>query len=124
VTGAQVLGEIEKAGRLVPVPSDDPSEVARRWRFEDGAGEIGFINPVSEPFCGTCSRVRLTADGMIKNCLLGNDEWSVKRLMRSGGSDEDIADLIRLAVATKAEHHGINKPGFERIERNMSRVGG
>ena len=124
VTGAEVMAAIGRAGRLVPVTSEDPSEVARRWRFEDGAGEIGFINPVSEPFCSTCSRVRLTSDGMIKNCLLGNDEWSVKRLMRAGGSDEDVADLIRLAVTMKAEHHGINKPGFERIERNMSRVGG
>ena len=100
------------------------TEVARRWRFEDGAGEIGFINPVSEPFCDSCSRVRLTADGMIKNCLLGNDEWSVKRVMRSGGTDGDIADLIRLAVAMKGEHHGINKPVFEPMIRNMSRIGG
>ena len=124
VTGAQILARIREAGEVVPVPSDDPSEVARRFRFADGVGEIGFINPVSEPFCDTCSRIRLTADGMIKNCLLGNDEFDVKRVMRSGGSDEEIASLIRLAVHMKAEHHGINKPGFEKIVRNMSRVGG
>ncbi|MFQ5457073.1 MAG: GTP 3',8-cyclase MoaA [Myxococcota bacterium] len=124
VTGAQILTRIRAAGELEPVASDDPSEVARRWRFRDGMGEIGFINPVSEPFCGTCSRVRLTADGMIKNCLLGNDEFNVKAVMRSGGADEEIANLIRLAVRMKAEHHGINKPGFEKLSRNMSRVGG
>ncbi len=124
VTGAQILARIRDAGDVVAVESDDPSEVARRWRFEDGEGEIGFINPVSEPFCGACSRIRLTADGMIKNCLLGNDEFNVKRVMRTGGDDEEIANLIRLAVQMKAEHHGINKPGFEKLVRNMSRIGG
>lgn len=124
VTGEQILARIRAAGEVEPVAADDPSEVARRWRFKGGLGEIGFINPVSEPFCDTCSRVRLTADGMIKNCLLGNDEFDVKRIMRTGGSDEDIASLIHLAVRMKAEHHGINKPGFEKLSRNMSRVGG
>jgi cyclic pyranopterin phosphate synthase len=124
VTGAQILALVRAGGEVEPVAPDDPSEVARRWRFRDGVGEIGFINPVSEPFCGTCSRVRLTADGMIKNCLLGNDEFHVKDVMRNGGSDEEIASLIRLAVTMKAEHHGINKPGFEKLSRNMSRVGG
>ncbi|MDP3936754.1 MAG: GTP 3',8-cyclase MoaA [Deltaproteobacteria bacterium] len=124
VTGAQILARIRETGDVVAVESDDLSEVARRWRFEDGEGEIGFINPVSEPFCGACSRIRLTADGMIKNCLLGNDEFNVKRLMRTGGDDEEIASLIRLAVQMKAEHHGINRPGFEKLVRNMSRVGG
>jgi cyclic pyranopterin phosphate synthase len=124
VTGKEVLDLIREGGELEPVPGDDPSEIARRWRFRDGLGEIGFINPVSEPFCGTCSRLRLTADGMIKNCLLGNDEFNVKRLMRGGGTDEEIAGLIRLAVRMKGEHHGLNKPGFEKLVRNMNRVGG
>jgi cyclic pyranopterin phosphate synthase len=124
VTGAEILARVRGAGELVEVPRAEASEVARRWRFTDGLGEIGFINPVSEPFCGACSRIRLTADGMIKNCLLGNDEFNVKSILRTGGDDEQIASLIRLAVQMKAEHHGINKPGFEKLLRNMSRVGG
>jgi cyclic pyranopterin phosphate synthase len=124
VTGEEVLALIREAGEIVPVAGGEPSEIARRWRFRDGLGEIGFINPVSEPFCGTCSRLRLTADGMIKNCLLGNDEFNVKRVMRNGGSDEEIADLIRLAIRMKGEHHGLNKPGFHKLVRNMNRVGG
>ena len=124
VTGAEVLARIREAGELEPVPTDDPSEVARRWRFEDGRSEVGFINPVSEPFCGTCSRIRITTDGMLKNCLLGNDEFDVKRVLRTGGSDAELANLLRLAVHMRAEHHGINKPDFEKTERNMSRIGG
>ncbi len=124
VTGKEILDLIREAGELEPVPRADPTEIARRWRFRDGLGEIGFVNPVSEPFCGTCSRLRLTADGMMKNCLLGNDEFNVKRLMRGGGTDEEVASLIRLAVRMKGEHHGLNKPGFEKPVRNMNRVGG
>ena len=116
-----------KANAELPIEPIDPNcagEVARRWRYVDGRGEIGVIPSVSEPFCGTCSRLRLTADGMIKNCLLGNDEFNVKRVMRNGGSDEEIANLIRLAIRMKGEHHGLNKPGFDKLVRNMNRVGG
>ena len=94
------------------------------YRFVDGGGEIGVISSVSRPFCGSCDRLRLTADGSIRNCLFSDDEISVRDLIRQGGSDADIALALRTAVWAKASGHGINDDDFEAPLRSMSMIGG
>jgi glutamate dehydrogenase len=100
------------------------SSTARRFRFADGAGEIGFVNPISEPFCSSCDRIRLTADGQLRTCLFSRREWDLKTPLREGASDEELARLIRFAVRHKELKHKINDPGFVRASRSMSQIGG
>jgi cyclic pyranopterin phosphate synthase len=107
--------------RALDVGSSAPAE---RFMFEDGQGEIGLISSVTQPFCGTCNRLRLTADGAIRNCLFSDNEFSLRDLMRSGSSDEDVAHLIRQAVWEKFPGHAINEPRFLRPTRSMSMIGG
>jgi cyclic pyranopterin phosphate synthase len=103
----------------------NPSSTSRVYRFADGVGEVGFINPVSEPFCSTCNRVRLTADGQIRTCLFSIDEHDLRRAMRAGASDEDLATIMHQAVAHKELKHKINEgPAFHRASRSMSQIGG
>jgi cyclic pyranopterin phosphate synthase len=102
----------------------DQSAPAERYRFTDGGGEIGVIASVTRPFCGTCDRLRLTADGSLRNCLFAHQELSVRDLLRGGGSDEDVARLFRRAVWEKYPGHGINDPTFLRPARSMSMIGG
>lgn len=97
---------------------------AERFRFCDGAGEIGLISSVTQPFCGTCNRLRLTADGSIRNCLFSDDERTVRDVMRTGGTDDDISLLLREAVWAKYPGHAINEPDFLRPARSMSMIGG
>ena len=102
-----------------------PSSTARRFRFADGAGEIGFVSPVSEPFCATCDRIRLTADGQLRTCLFSRREWDLQAPLRDRASDDaELAELIRDAVAHKELKHRINEPGFVRASRSMSQIGG
>jgi len=89
-----------------------------------GAGEIGLISSVTEPFCGTCNRLRLTSDGAIRNCLFSDGETTVRDLLRHGGSDDAIAQSLRSAVWGKFPGHGINEPGFLSPQRSMSMIGG
>ena len=110
-------------GPLVEVPAK-ASSTARRFRFADGFGEIGFVNPVSEPFCSSCDRIRLTADGQLRTCLFSRREWDLKAPLRDGSSDERIAELIRFAVHHKELKHRVNEPGFVRASRSMSQIGG
>jgi cyclic pyranopterin phosphate synthase len=126
VSSAQILEVVNDRWPLQAiVPADsDPSAPATRYRFRDGAGEIGVIPTVSEPFCGTCDRLRVTADGAIRNCLFANEETPLRRLLRDGGSDESIALALRGAVDAKLPGHGINDPGFLRPARSMSMIGG
>ncbi len=100
------------------------SETARRYVFEDGIGEIGIIAPVSHPFCGHCSRVRVTSDGKIRTCLFSVREHDLAALMLAGGSDDDMADFIRHAVDHKEERHHIGEPGFIPASRTMVHIGG
>ncbi len=100
------------------------SAPAQRFRFADGSGEIGLISSVSEPFCGTCNRLRLTSDGALRNCLFSDDELSVRDAMRAGSRDEEIALLLRRAVWSKFPGHAINEPDFLRPARSMSMIGG
>jgi len=123
LTGAEIRGLIEERWPLLEIPAK-ASSTARRFRFEDGAGEIGFVNPVSEPFCSSCDRIRLTADGKLRTCLFSRREWDLKGPLRRGASDDDLAGLLRWAVKHKELKHRINEPGFVRASRSMSQIGG
>ena len=100
------------------------SETARRYRFEDGVGEIGIIAPVSHPFCGHCSRIRVTSDGKIRTCLFSVREHDLAGFMANGGSDEQMAEFIRGAVDQKEARHHIGEPGFIPASRTMVHIGG
>jgi cyclic pyranopterin phosphate synthase len=100
------------------------SETARRYVFEDGVGEIGIIAPVSHPFCGHCSRIRVTSDGKIRTCLFSVREHDLAALMQAGGSDEEMEQFIRRAVDQKEERHHIGEPGFIPASRTMVHIGG
>jgi cyclic pyranopterin phosphate synthase len=102
----------------------EPSETARRFVFEDGRGEIGIIAPVSEPFCGHCSRVRLTCDGKIRTCLFSVHEHDLHGLLRGGASDDELRDFIVETVNHKEEGHRIGQPDFLPASRTMVHIGG
>jgi cyclic pyranopterin phosphate synthase len=124
LSGGEIRASIEsRFGPLVELPAK-PSSTARRFRFADGRGEIGFINPVSEPFCSSCDRIRLTADGQLRTCLFSRREWDLKTRLRDGSTDADIAAFIRFAVQHKELKHRVNEPGFVRASRSMSQIGG
>jgi cyclic pyranopterin phosphate synthase len=124
LTGAEIKTISEAAvGPLVELPAK-PSSTARRFRFADGVGELGFINPVSEPFCASCDRIRLTAEGQLRTCLFSRREWDCKTPLREGASEAELEALLRWAVAHKELKHKINDPGFVRASRSMSQIGG
>lgn len=124
VPGREVFETLNAVWPLVAV--EDPLRVApaERFRFADGLGEIGLISSVTEPFCGTCNRLRLTADGAIRNCLFSDDEHTVRSALRGGGSDEEIEGILRRAVWAKFPGHAINEPEFLAPHRSMSMIGG
>jgi cyclic pyranopterin phosphate synthase len=123
LTGGEIRALIEEHWPLVEIPAK-ASSTARRFRFADGAGEVGFVNPVSEPFCSTCDRIRLTADGQLRTCLFSRREWDLKTPLREGASDDELVALLRWAVQHKELKHRINEPGFARASRSMSQIGG
>jgi cyclic pyranopterin phosphate synthase len=124
LTGAEIRAIIEaEHGPLVKVPAK-ASSTARRFRFADGIGELGFVNPVSEPFCSSCDRIRITADGQLRTCLFSRREWDLKTPLREGAGDDDLVELLRFAVRHKELKHRINDPGFVRASRSMSQIGG
>jgi cyclic pyranopterin phosphate synthase len=124
LTGGEIRAIIEDLyGPLEELPAK-ASSTARRFRFSDGAGELGFVNPVSEPFCSTCDRIRLTADGQLRTCLFSRREWDLKTPMREGATDGELVELLRFAVRHKELKHRINDPGFVRASRSMSQIGG
>jgi len=123
LTGGEIRALIEEHWPLEEIAAK-PSSTARRFRFRDGAGEIGFVNPVSEPFCSTCDRIRLTADGQLRTCLFSRREWDLKTPLRDGADDEHLEELLRFAVAHKELKHKINEPGFVKASRSMSQIGG
>jgi cyclic pyranopterin phosphate synthase len=125
LSGEKIRLMLERAfGELVPYPADDPSQPATDYRFADGMGRIGFINPVTQPFCQRCNRLRLTAEGQIRNCLFSMEEWDARGLLRGGGSDEELAELVRTSVGAKKAGHGINSDEFEKPARAMYQIGG
>ena len=97
---------------------------ASRFRYLDGQGEIGIVASVTQKFCGTCDRIRITADGQFRNCLFSNEELNLKEALRSGSSDREICDLLDLSVLAKREGHGIGNVDFIRPARSMSQIGG
>ncbi len=111
-------------GPLEPVARPDPSQPATDFAYREGAGRIGFINPITQPFCGDCNRLRITAEGQLRNCLFSIEEWDARALMRGGGSDEQLAQLLADCVRHKKPGHGIDSPAFLRPERAMYQIGG
>lgn len=125
LSGDEIRRLIEQAiGSLAPEDRPDPSQPASDYRFVDRPGSVGFINPVSEPFCSDCNRLRITAEGQLRNCLFSTVEWDVRLLLRSDATDTQIATLIRECVQAKKPGHGIDEPGFLRPERAMYQIGG
>ncbi len=124
VPGREVFERISAVWPLEPAGDHRGPAPAERFRFTDGGGEIGLVSSVSQPFCGSCNRLRLTADGAIRNCLFSDDEHAVRDLLREGGTDAELALLFRRAVWGKLPGHGINEPGFLRPVRSMSMIGG
>src|SRR3989454_7523976 len=125
VSGREIRERIQARFPLVPLELYRGSETASRYRFADGApGEIGIIAPVTEPFCGACSRIRLTADGQIRTCLFSTVEHSLRDVVRDGASRAEIIDFVRTVVMKKEPRHYINDPGFVAPSRSMSFIGG
>jgi GTP 3',8-cyclase len=121
----EILDQIEeKVGRLVPAEDYDPRAPAMEFRYEDGKGRVGIIASVSRPFCLSCNRIRLTADGKLRNCLFALDEADLKPLLRGGAGDEEIAALVRRNVMAKWEGHEINTARFIKPLRTMHSIGG
>jgi GTP 3',8-cyclase len=125
VPSEDILARIHARWPIEPRASDgDGNAPADRYGFRDGGGEIGVVASVTRPFCGRCDRLRLTADGAIRNCLFSDDEVSLRELLRGGAGDEHVALALRRSVWGKLPGHGINDPGFLRPRRSMSMIGG
>jgi GTP 3',8-cyclase len=125
VSGKEIRDRISERFPLVRLDVPRGSETSSRYRFADGAaGEIGIIAPVTEAFCGACSRIRLTADGQIRTCLFSTVEYSLRDVVRSGGSRKEIMDYIHSVILKKEPRHFINDPGFITPSRTMSFIGG
>jgi GTP 3',8-cyclase len=123
LTGGELRALIEQRHPLVEVKRE-PHATARVYRFADGPGEIGFINPVSEPFCGDCNRIRLTADGKLRTCLFSIHETDLREPLRAGATDAELERIVRDAVWRKELKHRVNEPGFRPPPRTMSAIGG
>jgi cyclic pyranopterin phosphate synthase len=123
LSGEEIRAAIQEHYALEPEPRE-PHATARTYRFADGQGRIGFINPVSEPFCGDCNRIRLTADGKLRTCLFSLGETDLRAPMRAGATDDDLERIIRDAVWRKELKHRVNEPGFVQPARSMSAIGG
>ena len=119
----EILQRMSEYRKLVEIPHQK-SETARRYQFDDGVGEIGIIAPVSHPFCGHCSRIRITSDGKIRTCLFSVWDHDLHELMRRGASDSELADFIRGVVQRKEERHHIGEPDFVPASRTMVHIGG
>ncbi len=125
VSGREIRERISERFPLIPIDVDRGSETSSRYRFADGApGEIGIIAPVTEPFCGACSRIRLTADGQIRTCLFSTVEHSLRDVIRTGATREEIVEYIEGVVMKKEPRHYINDPSFVAPSRSMSFIGG
>jgi cyclic pyranopterin phosphate synthase len=123
LTGGEIRAAIHAVYPLEPEPRE-PSSTARVYRFADGQGRIGFINPVSEPFCADCNRIRLTADGRLRTCLFSLNETDLRTPLREGASDAELELIIRAAVWRKELKHHVGEPGFIQPDRTMSAIGG
>jgi cyclic pyranopterin phosphate synthase len=123
LTGEEVRAAIHEVFPLEPEPRK-PHATARIFRFADGRGRIGFINPVSEPFCADCNRIRVTADGQLRTCLFSLRETDLRAVLRSGADDDELERVLREAVWRKELKHHVGDPGFVQPARTMSAIGG
>jgi GTP 3',8-cyclase len=123
LTGEEVRALIETRYALEPL-GREAHATARVYRFRDGGGEIGFINPVSEPFCADCNRIRMTAEGELRTCLFSLHETDLREPMRAGATDAELEAIVRQAVWRKELKHRVNEPGFRQPARSMSAIGG
>lgn len=125
IAGADVLQLIKERYELIPLDAGGVDHApATRFAFADGQGEVGFINSVTEPFCGNCDRLRLMADGSIRNCLFSDDELSLRDVLRKGGLDDELEEIFRASVWGKKPGHAIDDPSFLQPVRTMSAIGG
>jgi GTP 3',8-cyclase len=123
LTGAEIRAMIDRVYPLEPLEREDHA-TARVCRFRDGRGEIGFVNPVSEPFCADCDRIRLTADGKLRTCLFSMHETDLREPLRGEAGDDELVETIRDAVWRKELKHHVSEPGFRQPPRTMSQIGG
>lgn len=124
ISGAEILRLLQSQFDLRPAPNDNPSSTSKRWVHADGQGEIGIIAPVSEPFCGHCNRIRLTADGQVRTCLFSVAEHDLRSLLRANATDEELERWLRHVVLQKEARHHIGEPDFVPASRSMSCIGG
>lgn len=122
VPSREVVATVGAVWPLEPVTRG--SAPAARWRYVDGGGEIGVVGSVTEPFCSTCDRIRLTAEGMLRACLFAHREADLRAVLRAGGDDDAVAEAIRAEVGTKWAGHDIGNISFLRPTRSMSQIGG
>ncbi len=120
----ELLGRLGTFMPVIALPANTPGETARRFTFADGVGEIGIIAPVSQAFCGACSRVRLTSDGKIRTCLFSHFDHDLHGVLRGGGSDEELSRFIERTIAKKEARHHIGEAGFLQPSRSMVHIGG
>jgi cyclic pyranopterin phosphate synthase len=124
VPGHEILRRLQARFQLQPITSNNASETARRWTFSDGRGEIGIIAPVSQPFCGHCNRLRLTADGQIRTCLFSLEEHDLRSRLRAAATDQELQDFLREVTWQKEARHHIGELDFVAPSRSMSCIGG
>ncbi|HWN95362.1 MAG TPA: GTP 3',8-cyclase MoaA [Methylomirabilota bacterium] len=124
VAGAEILRRLQRAFELKPVIGTNKSETAKRWNIGNSGAEIGIIAPVTEPFCGHCNRIRLTADGKLRTCLFSVVEHDFRSRLRDGASENELCDYLREAVGQKEARHHIGEPDFKFASRSMSCIGG
>ena len=122
MTQAEILASLSAEFELLPIART--SAPATRWRYADGRGEIGVVASVSQSFCDSCDRVRITADGQFRNCLFATEETDVRALLRNGAGDDEIAEALQRSVSSKWAGHNINQVHFIRPRRSMSEIGG
>ncbi|MHB1034937.1 MAG: GTP 3',8-cyclase MoaA [Pirellulales bacterium] len=123
--GEEILRILTQAmGPLEPLPAREPGSPAAEFRFADGSGRIGLIQTVTHAFCGSCTRLRLTAEGRVRNCLFAAEEPDARAVLRAGGSDDELAELVRRCVRAKKAGHGIDRPEFVKPVRPMHQIGG
>jgi len=124
IPGEEIIDKIDAVYPLEPLDTSQNFYAAKRYRFKDDSGEIGIVSSVSEPFCGSCNRIRLTADGKLRTCLFSLNETDLKSPMRNGVSDEELKRIIIKAVNNKEAGHKIHTTGFVKPKRSMSMIGG
>jgi len=125
LSGKEILELLSQGiGPLEPASSNGSPAAATRFHYVDGGGCVGVVRSVSEPFCGKCNRLRLTADGNVRNCLFSPQQWKIRPLLRSGATDQELADLIRAAVGAKSHARGTDNGQFARCDRPMHQIGG